>query len=308
MEMEMKMKEKFIDDLDDELFISGFNNIRVGGGGGGGGGGDGGGGSSSSVSEIEEIGDSSSSSSSSSSTGGSYNERLKIKHRIPATIKEEFEGSVVSSDHGNNNIYVAVGKSNSSMDALRWALKHLVNPVSLLSTSIYLIHVFPEVRFIPSPMGKFHKDQVSPGQLENYMNQESDKRRDFLQKFLNICSLFKVKVDTLLIESDDIAKAVIDLILILNIKKLVVGTTKSSLRKLRRANGIADQILKSASDTCDIKIICDGKEVIIDQTLINESPSSRRSSSSGNVTDVEQQDDQNEGSLSPCTCFTTKFM
>lgn len=40
----------------------------------------------------------------------------------------------------------------------------------------------------------------------------------------------QVKVDTLLVESDMIAKAILDLIPILNIKKLVLGTNKSNLR------------------------------------------------------------------------------
>lgn len=42
--------------------------------------------------------------------------------------------------------------------------------------------------------------------------------------------VLQVKVDTVLIESDMVAKAIIDLIPVLNISKLVVGTSKSSLR------------------------------------------------------------------------------
>lgn len=40
----------------------------------------------------------------------------------------------------------------------------------------------------------------------------------------------QVKFDTILIESDMVAKAILELIPVLNIRKLVVGTTKSSLR------------------------------------------------------------------------------
>lgn len=40
----------------------------------------------------------------------------------------------------------------------------------------------------------------------------------------------KVKVDTILIESEMEAKAILDLIPILNIKKLVLGATKSTVR------------------------------------------------------------------------------
>lgn len=79
----------------------------------------------------------------------------EIEEEINSTelfeIKEEFEGSLFSVDfHGRDHqdsVYVAVGKSESSMYALSWTLQHLVNP----STIIYLIHVFPEIKHIPSP-------------------------------------------------------------------------------------------------------------------------------------------------------------
>lgn len=40
----------------------------------------------------------------------------------------------------------------------------------------------------------------------------------------------QVKVDVMLVEGDNITKAILDLIPILNIRKLVLGTTESSLR------------------------------------------------------------------------------
>lgn len=46
-----------------------------------------------------------------------------------------------------DDVYVAVGKSDSSFDALSWALKNAVKPGSF----VYLIHVFPEVQQIPTP-------------------------------------------------------------------------------------------------------------------------------------------------------------
>lgn len=80
------------------------------------------------------------------------------------TIKEEVEveesdddGSLFSIDFkeiegAHDKIHVAVGinKNNedSSMDALLWTLKHAVIPSS---TIVYLIHVFPFIRLIPSP-------------------------------------------------------------------------------------------------------------------------------------------------------------
>jgi hypothetical protein len=79
-------------------------------------------------------------------------------------------------------------------------------------------------------VGMIARNQVSAEQVEIYMDQERDKRRQLLHKFLHSCSLSKVKVDTILIESDLVAKAILDLIPILQITNLVIGANKSNLR------------------------------------------------------------------------------
>ncbi|GAU14740.1 hypothetical protein TSUD_203890 [Trifolium subterraneum] len=49
----------------------------------------------------------------------------------------------------------AVGESSccSSMEALSWALKHSVTPNS---TTVSLVHVFPQVKLIPTPCKFFN--------------------------------------------------------------------------------------------------------------------------------------------------------
>ncbi|XP_058114256.1 U-box domain-containing protein 37-like [Magnolia sinica] len=121
----------------------------------------------------------------------------------------------------DDNVYVAVGMNSSSVDALVWTLKNLVMP----STVVYLVHVFPAVHRIPTPVGKFPRNQVAPARVESYLSQEREKKRAMLQKFLNLCAAFKVKVDTVLIESNFTEKAILRLIPVENIGKLVLGTS-----------------------------------------------------------------------------------
>lgn len=199
---------------------------------------------------------------------------FEINHHEPMKPIREFEleGSVFSFDvHGGGEdcVYVGVGKMESSMEALTWTLKNAIGE----STTVYLIHIFPEIHHIPSPLGKLPKSQVSPAQVENYMAQESGKRRQLLDKYINACSASKVKVDTILIESDMVAKAFLDLIPVLNIRKLVLGASKSGLRrsKYKRGSGIADQIVEDAPQYCEVKIICNGKEAN-DRTISSSSP------------------------------------
>ncbi|KAL0407180.1 UNVERIFIED_CONTAM: hypothetical protein Slati_4031900 [Sesamum latifolium] len=202
-----------------------------------------------------------------------------------STIREEVEESVFSLDfqeRGEDVVYVAVGgKKQTSMDALIWTLNHaVVNPSSTL---VFLIHVFPETKFIPSPLGMLPVSQVNPEQKEMYMAQERRKRTEFLRKFLIVCSASQIKADTIVIESDTEAKAILDLIPILNIRKLVLGATKSThriLRSSRKGNGVADEIMQNAPEFCEVKIICEGKEM---SEVMVESRSSSSSSSSSSL-------------------------
>ncbi|PWA77285.1 rossmann-like alpha/beta/alpha sandwich fold protein [Artemisia annua] len=218
--------------------------------------------------------------------------RKKQEKRIPPKVsfsllflKEEYENGI-SGDmfpYGNVSdvVYVVTWKGteellSASKDALLWTLgKRLLHE----STMVYLIHVFPELRFIPTPLGRLPINQVNPEQKERYLIQERSKRSEYLQKFLSLCSSSKVQVETVLIESDMEAKAILDLIPILNIRKLVLGATKSSIRKLKSSSkrgsggGTLDQIVHNAPQFCEVKVICEGKEVSLQDQLTSEPPS-----------------------------------
>lgn len=117
---------------------------------------------SSSIAEIEE------------EEGDDIDDEKKGKIKIPSEIKELFgfkgylppmpsikEDVDYHSSH-DESVYVGVGKGESSMDALTWALKHAVDPSS--STTVYLIHVFPGVTYIPSPCELSHSEKSFPDQ------------------------------------------------------------------------------------------------------------------------------------------------
>ncbi|KAI5414422.1 U-box domain-containing protein 35 [Lathyrus oleraceus] len=205
---------------------------------------------------------------------------INLKKEEPLeSIKEEFENSTVSSLDIHNNklgdvVYVAVriDDEGSSMEALSWALKHSVIPSI---TTISLLHVFPQIKQIPSPLGKIPRSRVNQEHVDIYLAQEKSKRRMLLQKFIDLCTDSKVKVEVLLIESDNFVKAIVDLVININIMKLVIGIPSSNLRKHRssRKHSIADMVLKSVEEKCDVRIICEGREMI-DQ-MINGCTSSQ---------------------------------
>ncbi|XP_019463159.1 PREDICTED: U-box domain-containing protein 33-like [Lupinus angustifolius] len=184
------------------------------------------------------------------------------------TIIEEYENessTVFSLDIHNwiDAIYVAVDDhGDSSLHALSWALKHVVTP----STTLFLIHVFPQIKFIPTPLGKIPRSHVHPDYVNMYLTQERGKRKFVVQNFIHhLCLDSKVKVEIMLIEGDNVAKAIVDIVGTLNIRKLVIGTTKANLNRNKsesgRGNGIGEKVVKNAQESCDVKIICEGREV-----------------------------------------------
>ncbi|XP_059307068.1 uncharacterized protein LOC132058762 isoform X1 [Lycium ferocissimum] len=229
-------------------------------------------------------------------------------NRELATIKEEDgSNSLYSFDFHNNkgrdHFYVVVGNSKmiskeSSMDALLWTLDHAVD------TIVFLIHIFPQINYIPTPLGMIPVSQVSAEHKENYMAQERGKRRLFLQEFFDASAATKVKVDTILIESDTEAKAILDLIPICNIRKLILGTSKANLKKLKSrkgSGGTTDQILLNAPEFCEVKIICEGKEMVelhMFESLDSTSPKPIQSH------DIQANNEESFG----CGCFKARVI
>lgn len=67
------------------------------------------------------------------------------------SIREDYSGGCSFSSDAlkwEDCVYVGVGKSDSSVDALQWTIK---NAITSSTTVVYLLHVFPEIRYIPSP-------------------------------------------------------------------------------------------------------------------------------------------------------------
>lgn len=151
---------------------------------------------------------------------------LGIEVRSNRKQEDDCEESWFSFDFRKSNHCVYVGISDnfdSSMNTLQWTLDFAVLP----STIVYLFHIFPEVRFVPSPLGMLPRNQVNPKLVEKFKAEERAKRREFLNKFVHKCSAAQVNVEVLMIESDMVAKAILDLISLLQIRKLILGSTKA---------------------------------------------------------------------------------
>ncbi|KAG5536963.1 hypothetical protein RHGRI_024407 [Rhododendron griersonianum] len=136
-------------------------------------------------------------------------------------IGEDSKSVTISSrDCGMNDVYVAVGKND--LDVVKWALDHAISP----GARVFLVHVFPPITYISTPVGRLSRSQLTQEQVRFYVNKENNRRRNVLQKYIQLCTDAEVSVDTMLLESNSTAKAILDLIPVLKITYLVMGTKR----------------------------------------------------------------------------------
>nr|UWI82236.1 U-box domain-containing protein 52 [Populus tomentosa] len=162
-----------------------------------------------------------------------------------------------SIDGINDDVYVAVGKNDT--DVLKWALDHAVSP----GARVFLVHVFPPLSYISTPVGRLSRSQLSQDQVRFYINEENNRRRNQLQKYIRLCANAKVTVDTMLLESNLTAKTILELIPVLNITHLVMGNKRlPRSRLLRKKLGKGEFVKNKAPDYCEVSIIHNGKKIM----------------------------------------------
>lgn len=212
-------------------------------------------------------------------------------------IGEDSKSFTSSREGGFKDVYVAVGRDD--LDVLKWALDHSVSP----QARIFLVHVFPPQTYISTPVGRLSRSQLSKEQLKVYINEENNRRRNLLQKYIRLCTDAKVTVDTMLLESNTTTKAILDLIPVLNITSLVIGTKRPPCpRRSWKKLGTGEFIQKNAPEFCEVTIVFDGKKVLDGEQvgeLVHSSPASshRKPETTRN----------SERNFFECACFSGKF-
>ncbi|KVH98910.1 Rossmann-like alpha/beta/alpha sandwich fold [Cynara cardunculus var. scolymus] len=176
------------------------------------------------------------------------------------------------------DVFVAVGKND--LDVVKWAVDHLVSA----GARLYLVHVFPPVTHIQTPVGKLSRSQLSKDQVQIYVNEENNKRRSLLQ-------------------NNATTKAILDLIHVVNITKLVMGTKRApSLRRLRKGSSKSELVKKNAPDFCDVSVIYNGKPVMADQQrhVVSDIPTTSQNG-------LKTTPFSSERKFFECACFSRNF-
>lgn len=218
-------------------------------------------------------------------------------------IGEDVKSSICSRDEGTADVYVAVGKND--LDVIKWVLDHAILP----GTRVFLVHVYPPIAYIPTPVGRLSSSQLSNEQVQIYIKEENNKRRNLLQKYINLCTDARVPVDTMLVESNAVTKAILDLIPVLNITNFVMGTKRPPIRLVKKSVGKAQHVQKSAPEYCEVTIVYDGKKVVEGdgKNVVDDKQQSNVSSIVASNPGKLKSAQQPPRTFLDCICFSGKF-
>ncbi|CAJ1943779.1 unnamed protein product [Sphenostylis stenocarpa] len=173
-------------------------------------------------------------------------------------IVEDGKSITKDKDRRVDDLYVAVGKDD--LDVVKWALEHAVSPGS----RIFLIHVSSPITSIPTPVGRFERSKLTPQQVRLYVNEVNIKRKDLLQKYIQMSNEAKVTAETLLLESNDTGKAILDLVSILNITNLVIGIKKLPYTRRNHKLSKGEFVKKHAPNACEVTLVYNGEVFVSD--------------------------------------------
>ncbi|WKA06552.1 hypothetical protein VitviT2T_024447 [Vitis vinifera] len=157
-----------------------------------------------------------------------------------------------------STIAVAINGKKKSKYVVRWALEKFV-PEGL--HMFKMLHVRPKITSVPTPMGNSIplsqvRDDVAAAYLEEMGWQTSEMLLPYKTMFLHK----KVQVDVVVIESDDVAKAIAEEIAKSTIHKLVIGASSSGMfsRKVK-GQSLSLRISECTPSFCTVYTVSKGQ-------------------------------------------------
>ncbi|XP_030953042.1 U-box domain-containing protein 34 isoform X2 [Quercus lobata] len=139
----------------------------------------------------------------------------------------------------------------ASRRAVRWAVENLMPE----SGRFILVHVMPKITYIPTPSGEpMPIEELDENVVAMYVD---DMRVKFEEVFVPFKKLCKTrKMETLVLEDDDPAAALLRYISEAGITSLVLGSCSSNFIARRlKGPGIPTTILKCATSICNVYVV-----------------------------------------------------
>ncbi|KAL8136515.1 hypothetical protein V2J09_002516 [Rumex salicifolius] len=145
------------------------------------------------------------------------------------------------------------GRGNGSRRAVRWAAENLIPQAD----RFILVHVMPNVTHIPTPAGdRVSIKELDPAIVTKYLKDVKIKCEEIFIQYKRIIKSDIVPVESLVLEDDNPATALLKYISKSHVRCLVLGSQSTNFfwRKIK-GPGISSTVLKCSPDFCDIFIV-----------------------------------------------------
>ncbi|XP_062199347.1 U-box domain-containing protein 33-like isoform X5 [Phragmites australis] len=156
-------------------------------------------------------------------------------------------------------VYVAVGREAAECRAtLLWALHKFHQGAA---SSFVLLHVYSPPKFLPVLGARIPAAQVEEHELIAYKEKELQRVSDSLDQYLLLCAQEKVQAEKLVVESDDVAQGLVELISEHHVTVLVMGAAadKKYTKKMKILKSKKARVVEREADPfCKIWFICKG--------------------------------------------------
>ncbi|KAL0298342.1 UNVERIFIED_CONTAM: U-box domain-containing protein 52 [Sesamum radiatum] len=147
---------------------------------------------------------------------------------------------------------IAINCGKRSKYVIRWALENLIPDGGPEQVCFKLIHVFPEITTVPTPMGTgMPISQVRNDVAAAFRKEVEWQTSERILPYKMLCIRKKVQAEIVQIESDDIVNAIAKEIAKCNIKKLVIGASSTGGLFSRKIVSSAPSDPEAVSSTRD---------------------------------------------------------
>lgn len=186
---------------------------------------------------------------------------MKVYRGVDSLTERKMVQEIGQNDDAAASSCVAVAvvgcRDKNSKHAVKWALDRLVMQGDLLR----LIHVRPSIKAVPTPMGNYMPiAQVCSDVVAAYVQEVESQTLNLLRPFQQMCNSKQVQAEIIVLEDDNVPKAILKYISDYRISKLVMGSSSRNIitRKLK-GHDVPASIAMKAPKFCSVYVISKGR-------------------------------------------------
>ncbi|XXG53442.1 hypothetical protein AAC387_Pa03g1531 [Persea americana] len=165
--------------------------------------------------------------------------------------------NIKSQDTAPSLVAVAIEAGKNSQHALKWAADHLLSKTQLF----FLLHVRSKINTIPTPTGQhFSISEVDEDVASTFLEQIDLQTKELLLPFQCFCNRRGLQCKEVVLDANDIPKAIIDYVVHESIDKLVLGaSSRNALTRAFKHADVPTSVSKITPEFCSVYIISKGK-------------------------------------------------